>query len=301
LWDVALLLTALALAGLGISVAPIFGVLAAVSFGLLALHALRHPIAQLLLAVARRLSNGVVASSLRAGEVGISSEVRASVIPGHRVEQLEAEVAELERRLHDAQSTRDDAVQLREYKRANREIKEREARVHRAVDTLLTWLYRRQNWFGLTADGRTSEPAPWDIWAKRFYEVLDLRGLKYEPPSIVGVEPGYKPPLRDPELIAIEADGTAILDELRRLRKDRESEQTREDLQRRYREWDRRTEKWVLDNHGAGYWITFSGDDGRLSYAFSEAFSNWAQEIADGVDRRLARLRWLESGKVGLM
>lgn len=296
----ALLLGAVALTGLGVSVAPIFGALATVSLGLLVIHALRHQIARLLVSVASRISTTVVASG-QAGEIGMRGDLRTAVIPGNRVEQLEGQVADLERRLGEAQTSRDEAVQLREYKRANREIKEREAKVHRAVDTLLTWLYRRENWFGLSSDGQLSEPAPWDIWAKRFYELLDLRGLRYDPPPVVGAETGYRPPLHDPERIGIELDGIAILDELRLLRAARETDQTKDDLQRRFHEWESRAEKWVLARHGTGYWTGFSGEDGRLSHGSDYAFAPWARATADAVDRRLARLRWLERGKVGLM
>ena len=68
------------------------------------------------------------------------------------------------------------------------------ARLRRAVDIAITWLYRRANWSGLSPDGRFVEPAPADIWAKDKYKQLDLEPLPYEPPQHVAHEPGWEPP-----------------------------------------------------------------------------------------------------------
>jgi hypothetical protein len=65
-----------------------------------------------------------------------------------------------------------------------------------ATDTLLTWLYRRQNWHGLSEDGRTHEPAPRE-WAEPKYQQLGLGGLHYGPPQQVAGEPGFTPPVPD--------------------------------------------------------------------------------------------------------
>jgi len=72
-----------------------------------------------------------------------------------------------------------------------RSLREREARLRTAVDTLVAWLYRRQNWPGLSRDARYSEPAPNEIWAIGKYRELGLTGIPYEPPPSVGAEPGF--------------------------------------------------------------------------------------------------------------
>ena len=70
--------------------------------------------------------------------------------------------------------------------------------IHRALDTVVTWLYRRQNWKTISPDARASEAAPWDIWASEKYDQLGLRGLPYTNPTAVAGEPGFSPPPDDP-------------------------------------------------------------------------------------------------------
>lgn len=71
---------------------------------------------------------------------------------------------------------------------------DRERVLRRGVDVLITWLYRRENWHGLSHDGRYAEPAPEDIWGSKKYQDLELEGLEYRPPRIVPPEPGFAPP-----------------------------------------------------------------------------------------------------------
>lgn len=52
--------------------------------------------------------------------------------------------------------------------------------MHKALDTTITWLHRRENWSGLSADGRNSEPAPKKIWADSKYAQLGLNGVAYQ-------------------------------------------------------------------------------------------------------------------------
>jgi hypothetical protein len=66
-----------------------------------------------------------------------------------------------------------------------------------AVDFLITWLYRRQNWHGLSPDGRSFEPAPRE-WAEKKYVELGLNGLHYGPPRQIPGEPGFTPPEPNP-------------------------------------------------------------------------------------------------------
>jgi hypothetical protein len=63
--------------------------------------------------------------------------------------------------------------------------------IRRALAIAVTWLYRRHNWAGLTEDGRTSEAAPEDIWAREKYRQLGVPDLAFEPPDLVPVEPGF--------------------------------------------------------------------------------------------------------------
>ncbi len=74
------------------------------------------------------------------------------------------------------------------------ELRDRETQVHRALDTVLTWLYRRENWAGLSDDQRYRDSAPFDIWIKQKYEELDLPGMDYAPPKTVAAERGFIPP-----------------------------------------------------------------------------------------------------------
>lgn len=76
-------------------------------------------------------------------------------------------------------------------KKARKEI----ADWRRAADMAITWLYRRQNWEGLSPDGQSREPAPKAIWADRLYRELGLGRYEYEPPAAVIAEPGFEPPL----------------------------------------------------------------------------------------------------------
>jgi hypothetical protein len=66
-------------------------------------------------------------------------------------------------------------------------------RLQRAVNIAITWLYRRQNWAGLSHDGRYSEPAPESTWGQQKYGQLGLAGLLYQPPAEVPAEPGWEP------------------------------------------------------------------------------------------------------------
>jgi hypothetical protein len=71
----------------------------------------------------------------------------------------------------------------------------REERMRAAIDTAITWLYRRQNWGpGLSDDAKFSEPAPYDTWVKGKYEQLDLSDMQYKPPRTIGREKGFTPP-----------------------------------------------------------------------------------------------------------
>jgi hypothetical protein len=82
-------------------------------------------------------------------------------------------------------------------------------RLRKALDTALTWLYRRQNWLGLSHDGRFSEPAPADIWGSKKYHELGLDPLPYEPPTQVPVEPGWQPPAENYEVVPTEPPAPA--------------------------------------------------------------------------------------------
>ena len=72
-------------------------------------------------------------------------------------------------------------------------VQEHSERLRRAVDIAITWLYRRQNWAGLSHDGKYSEPAPNSTWGQQKYGQLGLAGLLFEPPAEVPVEPGWEP------------------------------------------------------------------------------------------------------------
>lgn len=67
-----------------------------------------------------------------------------------------------------------------------------------AVDVLITWLYRRQNWDGLSTDGKYTEPAPAKTWGWQKYKQLGIPVSEYEPPAQVAGEPGWTPPERPP-------------------------------------------------------------------------------------------------------
>jgi hypothetical protein len=109
----------------------------------------------------------------------------------------------------------DAEAQVANLERARSELKEREGLVHRALDTTITWLYRRENWDGLTDDGRHSEPAPKDIWADGKYAQLGLNGVAYQPPATVPSEPGFTPPVADAqgEATGKRGDGFAAQDQ----------------------------------------------------------------------------------------
>lgn len=92
----------------------------------------------------------------------------------------------------------DSEARLVEERRARGEVRERSDLLHRATDILITWLYRRENWHGLTAEGQSAESAPWDIWAKQKYDQLGLNGVSYQPPDSVAGEPGFLPPSAGP-------------------------------------------------------------------------------------------------------
>jgi hypothetical protein len=87
----------------------------------------------------------------------------------------------------------DAEAQVANLERARKEIKEREGILHKALDTAITWLYRRENWDGLSEDGRNTEPAPKDIWADGKYAQLGLNGVGYQPPQTIPPEPGFTP------------------------------------------------------------------------------------------------------------
>jgi hypothetical protein len=59
----------------------------------------------------------------------------------------------------------------------------------RALDTLLTWVYRRREWSGLSDEGRFTEGAP-DFYGQPIYDHLGLMGL-YKRAEVVGAEPGF--------------------------------------------------------------------------------------------------------------
>jgi hypothetical protein len=90
-------------------------------------------------------------------------------------------------------------------------MREHGDRLRRAVDIAITWLYRRQNWAGLSHDGKYSEPAPDSTWGQQKYGQLGLAGLLYEPAAEVPVEPGFEP--RDGERPAPEP-ASPVLDRI---------------------------------------------------------------------------------------
>lgn len=77
-------------------------------------------------------------------------------------------------------------------RKSGKKGRKRQPAARQAVDTLVTWLYRRSNWHGLSIDGRYRESAP-EFYAKEFYRDLGL-DWPYEPPANVQAERGYEGP-----------------------------------------------------------------------------------------------------------
>jgi hypothetical protein len=73
--------------------------------------------------------------------------------------------------------------------RSNHRAAEPLSQYRTALDTAVTWLYRRVNWEGLSHDGRNSEPAP-AAYGRDAYRRLNVSG-EYEPPAMVMPEAGF--------------------------------------------------------------------------------------------------------------
>jgi hypothetical protein len=80
-----------------------------------------------------------------------------------------------------------------------------------ALKALVTWLYRRDGWHGLSAQGRTTEAAPWDAYAKARYSQFGLEDEAYEVTNNVHSEPGWKPPAPGMKTFRAE-DGNVVTD-----------------------------------------------------------------------------------------
>jgi hypothetical protein len=139
-----------------------------------------------------------------------------------RYQHAEADITtQRDSALAEAQATRERAiaaefraemarVQAQEGERERAEVEERLQaaqgalnRFRRALDIAITWLYRRQNWSGLSSDTRNKEPGPADMWGTTKYSELGLDEFPFEPPKAVIAEPGWQPPLterQDPEV-----------------------------------------------------------------------------------------------------
>ena len=176
-----------------------------------------------------------------------------------------------------------------------------------AIDTAMTWLYRREEWHGLTDDGKQSEGA-WDVWVAPKWSALGLKDLPYtKPVRTVGGEPGFTAPKMSRQMDALHHEGLDKLDELRGLRTHGVEAHTKRHYDSWFHDWDQKASQFVIDKYGVQYWGRFGGDDGALRFVPGgsdegiNAFPEWVLEMIDGVDRRLRRIRWIANGMKGLM
>jgi hypothetical protein len=69
-----------------------------------------------------------------------------------------------------------------------------EAKWKNAAITFLTWLYRRDEWRGLSQEGRVAEAAPYKEYARKRLAHIGGENLNYDRRTDIGPEPWWQPP-----------------------------------------------------------------------------------------------------------
>jgi hypothetical protein len=202
--------------------------------------------------------------------------------------------------------TTSDTIEAKVIRPTREELAERVERYRTAAIAYVTWLYRRSGWHGLSEDQRLRDAAPSTTWGRQTFADAGLDADWYDEKRVVAAEKGFHPSRWPPEERELHDQGQQLIDDLSGSRYS--SQAARQNIEERYRNWDRACEQMAMRFYGTHVWESFetaSGqpmDDGELHFAqvdprWPEAgFPEWVPDLANRIRARMARIRLLVRG-----
>ena len=166
-----------------------------------------------------------------------------------------------------------------------------------SVDTLVTWLYRREYSHQISPIAANSSPAP-ATWARRLYDALGLGDLGYQPPRPIGVEPGFRRSTWPEGIVIFYVQGLEMLRALDT--RDWSNQPLDDHSHMKFNEWVASTRRMLAKDYPLqlGIWEPFgemgAGVFGGRNLSFAARQPTTPQSVVDLGARIMERLATLE-------